>query len=156
MRQWFNNQAIADTIAAGRAIVEREMQREGEGRAKLDSLAGRLGFARADDLFAAVARDEINLNQNGKLVLGESIGDLGGLKASPKNYALWSRFGVGLPNAQVADLQFDALDNVLLAGTRGRGASLIPTFHPANLLRNPPAKREVWEDMKKVRDLLQD
>ncbi len=36
-----------------------------------------------------------------------------------------------------------------------RGASLVPTFHPAYLLRNPPAKREVWEDMKKVRDLLQ-
>jgi len=36
-----------------------------------------------------------------------------------------------------------------------RGGSLIPTFHPAYLLRNPPAKREVWEDMKKVRDLLQ-
>jgi uracil-DNA glycosylase len=35
-----------------------------------------------------------------------------------------------------------------------RGASLLPTFHPAYLLRNPPAKREVWEDMKKVRDLL--
>lgn len=36
-----------------------------------------------------------------------------------------------------------------------RGAQLIPTFHPAYLLRNPPAKREVWEDMKKVRDILQ-
>ncbi|MBP7778074.1 MAG: uracil-DNA glycosylase [Acidobacteria bacterium] len=35
-----------------------------------------------------------------------------------------------------------------------RGATLLPTFHPAYLLRNPPAKREVWEDMKKVRDLL--
>jgi uracil-DNA glycosylase len=34
------------------------------------------------------------------------------------------------------------------------GATLIPTFHPAYLLRNPPAKREVWEDMKKVRALL--
>ena len=36
-----------------------------------------------------------------------------------------------------------------------RGARLLPTFHPAYLLRNPPAKREVWEDMKKVRDMLQ-
>jgi uracil-DNA glycosylase family 4 len=36
-----------------------------------------------------------------------------------------------------------------------RGATLIPTFHPAYLLRNPSAKREVWEDMKKVRSLLQ-
>ena len=36
-----------------------------------------------------------------------------------------------------------------------RGAALIPTFHPAYLLRNPSAKREVWDDMKKVRAILQ-
>lgn len=36
-----------------------------------------------------------------------------------------------------------------------RGATLIPTFHPAYLLRNPSAKREVWDDMKKVRAILQ-
>jgi uracil-DNA glycosylase len=35
-----------------------------------------------------------------------------------------------------------------------RGAKLIPTFHPAYLLRNPASKREVWEDMKLVRRLL--
>ena len=35
-----------------------------------------------------------------------------------------------------------------------RGAKLIPTFHPAFLLRNPSCRREVWEDMKKVRALL--
>jgi uracil-DNA glycosylase len=35
-----------------------------------------------------------------------------------------------------------------------RGAKLVPTFHPAYLLRNPSSKREVWEDMKLVRDLL--
>ena len=35
-----------------------------------------------------------------------------------------------------------------------RGAKLIPTFHPAYLLRNPSSKREVWEDMKVVRELL--
>jgi DNA polymerase len=37
---------------------------------------------------------------------------------------------------------------------RFRSATLIPTFHPAYLLRNPSSKREVWEDMKKVRALL--
>jgi uracil-DNA glycosylase len=35
-----------------------------------------------------------------------------------------------------------------------RGAKLIPTFHPAYLLRNPASKRETWEDMKLVRRLL--
>ena len=31
-----------------------------------------------------------------------------------------------------------------------RGRLVMPTFHPAFLLRNPPKKREVWEDMQKV------
>ena len=35
-----------------------------------------------------------------------------------------------------------------------RGAKLIPTFHPAFLLRSPERKRDVWEDMKRVRALL--
>jgi len=35
-----------------------------------------------------------------------------------------------------------------------QGAQLMPTFNPAYLLRDPTKKREVWEDMKKVRDLL--
>jgi DNA polymerase len=35
-----------------------------------------------------------------------------------------------------------------------RGSKLVPTFHPAYLLRNPSSKREVWEDMKLVRTLL--
>lgn len=31
-----------------------------------------------------------------------------------------------------------------------QGIALLPTFHPAFLLRNPASKREVWEDMKQV------
>jgi uracil-DNA glycosylase family 4 len=37
-----------------------------------------------------------------------------------------------------------------------RGAKLVPTFHPAFLLRSPERKRDVWDDMKKVRALLQE
>jgi DNA polymerase len=35
-----------------------------------------------------------------------------------------------------------------------RDAVLMPTYHPAYLLRNPSAKREVWEDMKRVKQML--
>src|SRR5882672_5605085 len=35
-----------------------------------------------------------------------------------------------------------------------RDAILIPTYHPAYLLRTPSAKREVWDDMKRVRAIL--
>jgi uracil-DNA glycosylase len=34
------------------------------------------------------------------------------------------------------------------------GVKVMPTFHPAYLLRDPTKKRETWEDMKKVRDYL--
>ena len=34
------------------------------------------------------------------------------------------------------------------------GVRVMPTFHPAYLLRNPGAKREVWEDMKQVMTFL--
>ena len=34
------------------------------------------------------------------------------------------------------------------------GIRLMPTFHPAYLLRNPERKREVWDDMKKIMALL--
>jgi uracil-DNA glycosylase len=35
-----------------------------------------------------------------------------------------------------------------------RDAILMPTYHPAYLLRTPSAKRDVWEDMKRVKHLL--
>ncbi len=35
-----------------------------------------------------------------------------------------------------------------------QGIKVMPTYHPAYLLRNPNDKRLVWEDMKKVRDYL--
>lgn len=34
------------------------------------------------------------------------------------------------------------------------GTKVMPTFHPAYLLRDPHKKREVWEDMKMVREYL--
>lgn len=63
VRQWFNAQAHAETVAAGRATVEREARREGATQASHDELARRLGFDGPEALFAAVARDEVNLRQ---------------------------------------------------------------------------------------------
>jgi uracil-DNA glycosylase len=35
-----------------------------------------------------------------------------------------------------------------------QGIKIMPTFHPAYLLRDPSKKRETWEDLKKVRNYL--
>ena len=63
IRQWFNAKALSDTIAAGRAQLEKELRRQGGVHANLDELASKLGFKQPDELFAAVARDEVNLRQ---------------------------------------------------------------------------------------------
>jgi GTP pyrophosphokinase len=63
IRQWFNAKAHAETVAAGRAVVEKEAKREGAGQASLEALADRLGFKKPDDLFVAVSREEVNLRQ---------------------------------------------------------------------------------------------
>ena len=34
------------------------------------------------------------------------------------------------------------------------GTTMVPTYHPAYLLRNPAAKRQVWEDLKTILGLL--
>jgi uracil-DNA glycosylase family 4 len=35
-----------------------------------------------------------------------------------------------------------------------KGIKVLPTYHPAFLLRNPDKKREVWEDMKQIAEWL--
>jgi GTP pyrophosphokinase len=63
VRQWFNTQALDETVAQGRAVIERELQREGMTGASLDQLAQQLGFSRSEELFAAVGREEIGPKQ---------------------------------------------------------------------------------------------
>ena len=63
VRQWFNAQALAETVAQGRVMVERELQREGMTGANLDHLAQQLGYARSEELFAAAGREEVGTKQ---------------------------------------------------------------------------------------------
>jgi GTP pyrophosphokinase len=70
IRQWFNAQQALQTVAAGRAIVEKELRRV-KATTNLEALAGKLGFAKPDELFAAVAKDEVNLRQLQTAVRGK-------------------------------------------------------------------------------------
>ena len=63
VRQWFKQQQHDQTLAQGRAIVERELSRAGATLLSLDAVATKAGFTKLDDFFAAAARDEINLRQ---------------------------------------------------------------------------------------------
>jgi GTP pyrophosphokinase len=61
VRAWFNAKAQHETIARGRELVEKLLQREGRTAVKLDELAARLGFKGADALFEVVGKDEFSL-----------------------------------------------------------------------------------------------
>ena len=60
---------------------------------------------------------------------------------------------VALGNTPLRALTGD--DKLGITAQRGkmlawRNIPLLPTFHPAYLLRNPPAKKPCWEDLKEV------
>lgn len=61
VRAWFNAQATHETIARGRELVEKLLQREGKTAIKLEDLATQLGFKSADALFEVVGKDEYSL-----------------------------------------------------------------------------------------------
>jgi GTP pyrophosphokinase len=61
VRAWFNAQASSATIARGRELVEKLLQREGKTAALRDELAAQLGFKSADALYEVVGKDEFSL-----------------------------------------------------------------------------------------------
>ena len=61
VRAWFNAQAQAQTIARGRELVEKLLQRVGRTAVERDALADQLGFKGADALFEVVGKDELSL-----------------------------------------------------------------------------------------------
>ncbi|WP_374328342.1 bifunctional (p)ppGpp synthetase/guanosine-3',5'-bis(diphosphate) 3'-pyrophosphohydrolase [Azonexus sp.] len=75
VRAWFANLALEETLAEGRALVAKELQRAGQTGANLDELARRLEFAKVDDLYIAAARGELNLRLFQAAARGEAATD---------------------------------------------------------------------------------
>lgn len=63
VRAWFNAVELQQRISQGQAMVEKELQRLGKTAVNLEQLAQQLEFARADDLYVAVAKEEFSLRQ---------------------------------------------------------------------------------------------
>lgn len=61
VRAWFNTIEQQETLANGRNLVEKSLQREGKTAVNLEELAHKLGFAKPDDLFLSVGKDEFSL-----------------------------------------------------------------------------------------------
>ncbi len=73
VRAWFSNLALEETLAEGRAIVTKELQRLGQGGVNIDDLAAKLGFSKADDLFIAAGRNELGMRSFQVAVRGSDM-----------------------------------------------------------------------------------
>ena len=63
VRQWFNRQNHEASVAQGRAIVDKELQRHGMTSINLDKLAQQFKFDKLNDFLAEVGRGEIGPRQ---------------------------------------------------------------------------------------------
>jgi len=61
IRAWFHALETAETLAQGRSLVEKSLQREGKTSVNLETLAHKLGFAKVDELFIEVGKDKFSL-----------------------------------------------------------------------------------------------
>uniref|UniRef100_UPI000473589A RelA/SpoT family protein n=1 Tax=Herminiimonas sp. CN TaxID=1349818 RepID=UPI000473589A len=71
VRAWFNAVDQQETLASGRGLVEKTLQREGKTAVNLEELAHKLGFPKLDDFFLAVGKDEFSLRNVEQVLHGE-------------------------------------------------------------------------------------
>ncbi|WP_395827483.1 RelA/SpoT family protein [Collimonas sp.] len=61
VRAWFNAIEQQETLATGRTLLDKALQREGKTAVNLEELARKLGFAKLEDLLLALGKDEFSL-----------------------------------------------------------------------------------------------
>ncbi|HYA66672.1 MAG TPA: bifunctional (p)ppGpp synthetase/guanosine-3',5'-bis(diphosphate) 3'-pyrophosphohydrolase [Burkholderiaceae bacterium] len=70
VRQWFHAQEYEQSVAAGREVLLRELQRLGRTAVGLEELARRLGYASVEELCAAATKEEFSVRSVEHALLG--------------------------------------------------------------------------------------
>jgi GTP pyrophosphokinase len=73
VRQWFHAQEHEQSVAAGREIITRELQRLGRTAVGLEDLARRMGYGGAEALCAAANTDEFSLRSVEQTLVGTPV-----------------------------------------------------------------------------------
>ncbi len=72
VRQWFHLVEFEQSVAAGREVIERELQRLGRTAVRLEELARRLGFESVELMCVAAAKDEFGPRSIEQALAGEA------------------------------------------------------------------------------------
>ena len=122
VRAWFNAIEQQETLARGRTLVEKTLQREGKTAINLEELAHKLGFSKVDDLFLAVGKEEFSL-RNIETVLHAD--EAGKSAVKPESETV-------IPNkSRASSVAQGARSGVLVVGTEGLMTQLARCCKPA-------------------------
>ncbi|HBI68519.1 MAG TPA: GTP pyrophosphokinase [Massilia sp.] len=118
IRAWFHALDLAETLAQGRALVEKSLQREGKTAVNLEALAHKLGFAKVDDLFIAVGKEKFSL-RHVEAALHDAV------EAPPLEDA------AVVNKSRASSVEQGAKSGVLVVGTEGLMTMLAKCCKPA-------------------------
>ncbi|MFC5460871.1 RelA/SpoT family protein [Massilia niabensis] len=118
IRAWFHALELAETLAQGRVLVEKSLQREGKTAVNLEALAHKLGFAKVDDLFIAVGKEKFSL-RHVEAALHEAV------EAPPADDA------AVVNKSRASSVEKGAKSGVLVVGTEGLMTMLAKCCKPA-------------------------
>jgi GTP pyrophosphokinase len=118
IRAWFHALDLAETLAQGRVLVEKSLQREGKTAVNLEALAHKLGFAKVDELFIAVGKEKFSL-RHVEAALHETV------EAPPADDA------AVVNKSRASSVEQGAKSGVLVVGTEGLMTALARCCKPA-------------------------
>jgi GTP pyrophosphokinase len=124
VRAWFNAIDQQETLAHGRGLIEKTLQREGKTAVNLEELAHKLGFAKPDDLFLSVGKDEFSLRQ-----VETTLHEDDSSKVAPKAYN--PDVAVVPRKSRTSSVVQGAKSGVLVVGTDGLMTQLAKCCKPA-------------------------
>lgn len=122
VRAWFNALDQQATLAHGRGLIEKTLQREGKTAVNLEALAHKLGFAKPDDMFLSVGKDEFSL-RTVETALHEGEAD--------KDAAPNSDAAIAPRKSRASSVVQGAKSGVLVVGTDGLLTQLAKCCKPA-------------------------
>ena len=130
VRQWFNAEALKQSLTEGRELVERFLARLGKTTFKLEELAKRLSYATVDDMFVGASKDEFGIKAVEKVVRPQ-------LEEEKRDEIFMSKSKADHSKSQVLVVGVDSLltqlarcchpappDKIVGFVTRGRGVTI--------------------------------
>ena len=120
IRAWFNAVELQETVASGRSMIEKTLQREGKTSVNLEELARKLGFAKVEEFFLAIGKEKISL-RNVEQVLH---GDDGVREAKPEEVVIARK-------SRATSVAQGAKSGVLVVGTAGLLTQMARCCKPA-------------------------